>query len=250
VMQVEKSGMGDSQGAPCAGVDFEAEVRAYDAAFAALRADRRVNADQVFVFGHSIGSISAPEVGHRHGAAGVIIAQGLGRTWIEYELINTRRQLEMSGADAATIDGLMIWKARCLGRVLLAQEPVEQVFAQTPECQSVTVLPASQAYMAQLTAINIAELWTNLASPALIIYGDSDFVTDLADHERLAALVNAAHPGNATLTVIEDLDHFLARTESQMSSFAALASGQAGSYDHRLSETIGDWICARATCAS
>ena len=86
---------------------------------------------------------------------------------------------------------------------------------------------------------------------AQFIYGDSDFLTSAADHERLAAVVNAAHPGNATLQIIEDLDHYVVRTESEASSFARVSSGSAlGPYDERFSQTIGDWICARARCTA
>lgn len=249
VMRVEKSGMGDSQGAPCATVDFDTEIRAYEAAFTALRADRRVDPSQVFVFGHSIGSIGAPLIGQEHDAAGVIIAQGLGRTWIEYELINTRRQLEMMGLPPVQVDGAQIVKARCMGRIFLAREPIHDVIASSPRCAELVGMPASQDYMAQLTLINVAALWTELDAPALLIYGDSDFVTDLPDHQRLEALINGAHPGNATLTVLEDIDHFLVRSESQEASMARMQSGEpAGPLDPRLSATVGDWICVRARC--
>src|SRR5262249_15084774 len=144
-------------------------------------------------------------------------AQGLGRTWIEYELINTRRQIELGGTSAGDTDAAMIAKAECLSRALLAQEPVQQLFEARPECRDLVSLPASQAYMAQLTQRNVGADWSNLSAPALIIYGNSDFVSDEADHRRLADIVNAAHPGNATLAIIEDMDHYLVRTDSQAS---------------------------------
>lgn len=249
VMRLEKTGMGDSQGPACASVDFDAEVRSYDAALAALRADRRVDPSQVFVFGHSIGTIAAPELAQRHNAAGVIAAQGLGRTWIEYELINTRRQIELSGASPAETDAAMVAKAECVSRAFLTPEPVAEIFAERPECAQLVGLPASQAYMSQLTQRNIAGAWGALSSPALLIYGDSDFVTDAADHQRLTDIVNAAHPGNATLRIIEDMDHYIVRTESQASSMARVTSGEPGAYDERFSAVIGDWICERARCS-
>lgn len=249
VMRLEKSGVGDSQGPACATVDFETEVRSYDAALTALRADRRVDASQVFVFGHSIGTVSAPYLAKRRGAAGVIAAQGLGRTWFEYEMINTRRQIELSGASPAETDTAMIAKAECMSRALLAREPVAQLFAERPDCAQFVLLPASQAYMSQLTRWNVAENWLNLTAPTLVIYGDSDFLTDLPDHQRIVDIVNGAHPGNATLAVIEGMDHFMVRSESQASSMARAEAGQAlAAYDERFSTTIGDWICARARC--
>jgi pimeloyl-ACP methyl ester carboxylesterase len=249
VMRIDKSGMGDSQGPACATVDFAAEARSYQAALAALRADRRVDASQVFVFGHSIGATHAPLLAAAQPVAGVIGADGAGLTWIEYDYINARRQAELAGASRAQVDATMILKAECTARVMTMREPVAQVFEQRPECAEITPLPASQDYMIQLTQRNPAADWGAVSAPALIIYGDSDFLTTAADHERIAAIINEAHPGNATLSIIEDMDHYVVRTESQQSSFERAQAGQAlGEYDQRFSQTIGDWICARARC--
>lgn len=251
VMRLEKTGMGDSQGPACASVDFAAEARSYDAALTALSTDRRVDPNQVFVFGHSIGVTHAPLLAAAHRLAGVIGADGAGVTWYEYDLANARRQIELSGASPAQTDATMILKAECAARALILREPLEQLFQQRPECAEITPAPASQAYMVQLAERNPAADWSAVSAPVLFIYGDSDFLTSAADHERLAAIVNAAHPGNATLSIIEDMDHYVVRTESQASSFARVGAGQAlGPYDERFSQTIGDWICARARCTS
>lgn len=249
VMRVEKSGVGDSQGAPCATVDFETELAGYRAALAALRTDRRVDASQIYLFGHSIGTLGAPLLAQELGAAGVIAAQGLGRTWIEYELINTRRQIELAGASPADTDAAMIAKADCIMRALRLRTPVADLFAEAPHCAQLVGLPASQDYMAQLTDFNPGAAWAALSAPALIIYGASDFVTDEADHRRIVDIVNAYQPGQAELVVMPELDHFLVRTPSQQDSFARAGAGQAlGPLDTRLSTVIGDWICERARC--
>ena len=251
VMRLEKSSIGDSQGPACATVDLDGEAQSYGAALDVLHRDRRVDPNQVFVFGHSIGVVHAPQLAAAHNVAGVIGADGAGVTWMEYELVNARRQTELAGASPAETDAAMIVKADCMAHVLVMQEPVEQLFAARPECAELTPLPASQAYMIQLTQRNPGAEWSAVTAPVLFIYGDSDFLTSAADHERLAAVVNAAHPGNATLQIIEDLDHYVVRTESEASSFARVSSGSAlGPYDERFSQTIGDWICARARCTA
>ncbi len=62
-MRLEKSGVGDSQGPACRGVDFAGEERSYAAALAALRADLHVDSRRVFLFGHSIGTHSRAAAG-------------------------------------------------------------------------------------------------------------------------------------------------------------------------------------------
>lgn len=250
VVRVDKSGMGDSQGAPCATVDLDTEASAYHAALEALRRDPRVDPNQIYVFGHSIGVVHAPQLAAQHNVAGVIAADGAGLTWMEYDLINTRRQVELAGASPADTDAALIAKADCMARALVIGQPVEQLFSERPYCADLTPLPQSQDYMIQLTQRNPGADWSAVTAPVLFIYGDSDFLTSAADHERLYSVVNAAHPGNVTLEIIEDLDHYVTRTESQASSFARVHAGQTlAAYDPRFSQTIGDWICARARCA-
>ena len=251
VMRLEKSGIGDSQGAPCSTVDFHAETRSYEAATAALRDDPHVDPARVFLFGHSIGTIEAPDIAARQSVAGIIAAQGFGRTWVEYEMINTRRQLELVGNTPTDVDAAMRLKAACMNRALIQSEPMEHILAETPDCRDVVLLPASQAYMHQLTEINVAQVWTAFNAPALVIYGTSDFITDEPDHRRLVDLVNGARPGNAQLVLLPGMDHFLAHAATQAESFQREHSGNAfGEYYADFSTTTGGWICARARCSA
>jgi alpha-beta hydrolase superfamily lysophospholipase len=251
VMRLEKGGIGDSQGGPCATIDLHAESRSYEAATVALRANAHVDPARVFLFGHSIGTIEAPDIAARQPVAGVIAAQGFGRTWVEYEMINTRRQLELAGNTPADVDATLRLKAACMNRALIQSEPMEHILAETPDCQDVVLLPASQAYMHQLTEINVAQVWTAFNAPALVIYGTSDFITDEPDHRRLVDLVNGVHPGNAQLALLPGMDHFLAHAATQAASMQRERNGNAfGEYYADFSTTIGDWICARARCAA
>jgi len=250
VMRLDKSGMGDSQGPPCSTVDYHAEERSYEAAAIALRADPHVDPARVFLFGHSIGTIEAPDIAARVPIAGVIAADGFGRTWVEYEMINTRRQLELIGNTPADVDALMQLKAACMGRALVQNEPMEHILADTPHCRDVVSLPASQAYMHQLTEINVAQVWTSFNAPALVIYGSNDFITDQADHRRLVDLVNDVHPGAAQLAVMPGMDHYLWHADSQAQSMQRSRDHGFGEYYADFSTTVGNWICARARCAA
>ncbi|HEY6236707.1 MAG TPA: hypothetical protein VIW69_16530 [Candidatus Elarobacter sp.] len=58
----------------------------------------------------------------------------------------------------------------------------------------------------------------------LAIYGDADFVTDEADHRRIADIVNGVHPGNAKLDVIPGIDRYL------------------------VSAAVATWLCERERC--
>jgi hypothetical protein len=100
-----------------------------------------------------------------------------------------------------------------------------------------------------VAALNITEAWAKLAVPVLIIYGTADFVTTEADHRRLYAIVSTAHPGNATLRLIDGMDHYLAPAPTQQASFDRVTKGGLGTYDKRFSATIVEWLCARERCS-
>ena len=59
-MRVEKSGVGDSQGAPCDSIGYKEELSGYQAALASLRSHPSVNPDRIYLLGISLGGVFAP----------------------------------------------------------------------------------------------------------------------------------------------------------------------------------------------
>lgn len=211
-MRVEKSGVGDSQGPPCRNVDFDAEVRGYAAALASLQHNPRVDPARIYLLGHSIGSVIAPMLAAANKVAGVIALEGVGRDWPEYELRNLRRDLELDGESPAAADQALIEKAQCMQRLLFEYQSESEVERAMPSCRVHNgIYPAPAAYVQQVAHLNIIAPWPKLSVPVLAVYGTSDFETELADHQRIVAVVNAAHANSATLTVIPAMSHGLGR---------------------------------------
>jgi hypothetical protein len=248
-MRLEKSGVGDSQGPPCESVDFVTESASYEAALQALAANPAVDPLKIYLIGHSIGTIIAPRLAERHPVAGLIVADGVGRDWYEYELLNSRGQWALSGLGPGEVDAMMLRTERCKYRILIARESEAQILAEEPDCKGAIAYPVTAAYMQQVAALNIAEAWTKLAVPVLIIYGTGDFITLEEDHRRIDAIVSAAHPGNATLRLIDGMDHYLTPAGSQQASYDRVNAGKPAPYDRRFSETISAWLCTRERCS-
>src|SRR6185503_18929092 len=61
-VRVERSGDGDSEGAPCARLDYDTEVRHYREAFDQIARHVWIDPDRILLFGSSLGSTSAPLV--------------------------------------------------------------------------------------------------------------------------------------------------------------------------------------------
>lgn len=233
-MRVEKSGVGDSEGPPCTRVDFAAEQRAYAAALAALRANPNVDPGRIYLFGHSIGSLHAPMLANASPVAGVIVAEAVGRDWPEYEIRNTRRQLELGGGSVVSVDSAVAEKVACLSRLLLEAEPEEQIERTMPSCKVHNgVYPVDAPYMRQVAALKIIEQWTKVSVPVLAVFGTADIVTEKADHQRIVEAVNAQHAGLASYAEISGMDHFLDTAATP------------GTYDPAFSRIVVDWLLAR-----
>ena len=102
-LRVEKSGVGDSEGPPAKDVDLESELAGYVAGLQLLKQRSDVDPERIFILGHSIGSVEAPMAAAREPVRGIVVMQGVGTTWFEYELRNKRRQLELEGIAPAEV---------------------------------------------------------------------------------------------------------------------------------------------------
>jgi alpha-beta hydrolase superfamily lysophospholipase len=250
-MRLEKSGIGDSQGPPCPTVDYVNEAASYAVAFDALRAYPQVDPARVYVFGHSIGSVIAPRLALQKPLAGIVVAEGVGRDWFEYELINSRRQEELGGGTPVEVDRALLLKEDCMHRLLVERQDRDALLRAKPECKDYVQYPAPPAYFQQIAGFNMAEPWSKLSIPVLAVYGTADFITDEADHRRIVDIVNGAHPGSAKLTVIDGMDHYLVPAASQRASLERVqkpAAAPPAKYDERFSAAILTWLCARERC--
>jgi pimeloyl-ACP methyl ester carboxylesterase len=247
-MRLEKSAVGDSQGPPCRSVDFVSEAASYAVAFDALRDDPAVDSAHVYVIGHSIGSLIGPRLALQKPVAGLVIAEGVGVDWIEYELLNSRRQEMLGGATPAEVDRALLLKELCMHRLLVDKQPRETLLRDRPECKDYIAYPTGDDYFRQLVTLNVAEPWTKLAIPVLAIYGTADFVTDEADHHRIVDIVNGAHPGNARIAVIPGMDHNLVNAGSPKASLDRSAKGGPAPYDERFTAAVATWLCERERC--
>lgn len=247
-MRLEKSGIGDSQGPPCMTIDLVHEMESYEAALRALRDDPHVDSGSVYLFGHSIGTLIAPHIAARVPVSGVIIAEGVGRNWVEYELWNLRRQLVLDGQPPAKVDATLSVKEICMHRLLVEKQAEDEIERTQPECKEHNQYPAPAAYMQQAAALNIAEPWTNFSLPLLAIYGSGDFVTAEADHRRIVDIVNANHRGAATLKIIDGMDHHLDVAGTQQQAWELRVKQQkSGPYDEELSAAVVAWLRERVS---
>jgi hypothetical protein len=220
-LRVEKTGAGDSEGPACASAPMANEVAGLAAGVRWLKAQPYVDARRVTILGLSMGGIVGPLVAREERVAGLAFFEIVGATsWFEYELENRRRQLGLRGQAAAQIDAAVRDRAWCMNEVMIDRRARSEIIAARPACERELRYPVGDAYMQDVFAQNIPELFVSLGgAPMLVVYGGADFITSRAQGEGLVAAVNAAHPASARFVEIPDMDHWLSRAADQRASF-------------------------------
>jgi pimeloyl-ACP methyl ester carboxylesterase len=250
-LRVEKSGVGDSEGPSAKDVDLEAELAGYVAGLKMLKARPEVDPGRVFILGHSLGSVEAPMAAAREPVRGIVVMQGVGTTWFEYELVNVRRQLELEGKSPAEVADRMALKEWAMHQLLIEGQPRATLLAERPAAAAMIKYPASDAYLRQVAALNLPALWAPLDLPVLVVYGSSDFITSEADSRAILEDVNRPHPGRGELRIIDHMDHYLTDAADQATSFKAprpwdLTPAQHPAYQATIEPVVGDWLVNQA----
>jgi Trypsin-like serine proteases, typically periplasmic, contain C-terminal PDZ domain len=249
-MRVEKSGMGDSEGADCMdpSVDFETETAAYIEGLKALKSYDFVDPAKVFLFGHSMGGISAPLVASNQTLAGIIVAGTVGKSWFEYELENLRRQMLLGGASNDAVEREVRQKEYCNYRLYRLKETPEQISKDAPYCFTMSIQPpAPYTYMRQVADLNLAEKWKNVNAPVLVIYGSSDYLTSAEEHKYLTAMLNKYRPGSAWYLELPNTDHGFASVPSQAEAFQrARRSESPGEFNVEVLKKMEKWLFRKA----
>lgn len=224
-LRVEFTGMGDSEGPPCAEQGFHDEVHGFVEGIKAMNRYDFIDMSKVILFGHSMGGLVGPEVATQIPVQGIVALATGAIDWTEYELINQRRQLVLEGVDYDSIETACKVKTQALYQLAWEGKPSKDIIKEHPEWEGYLTYPVSDKFMRDLVVMSPATALKEMDAKILFIYGTSDFVTAANEHLYGMDIVNRYHPGHATYQEIDDFDHFLLRTPDQKSSFENLTGG-------------------------
>jgi dienelactone hydrolase len=158
-MRVEKPGVAESEGTPCAEGGFREELAGYRAALRALKADPAVDPERIFLFGESLGGFMAPLLAGETHVAGI----------------------STYGTIAFTPTGYP-------GR--------------------------SQLFFREIADVDILAAWAAVDVRVQVLHGSYDQPEVTSSSAKIAAAVNAAHPGRAQHRELEGVDHCGTRHET------------------------------------
>ena len=245
-MRVEKSGMGDSEGAPCQSpqIDFEAEVKSYVAGLEALKNYDFVDARRIALFGHSMGGVLAPVIAAKNPVKTVIVAGTVGKSWFEYELENLRRQLLMRGVSPEEAERQVRRKEYCNYRLYRNLETPEQIARSAPDCVALANQPPQPfTFMRQVADLNLAAHWKATDASVLLIYGSSDYLTTAEEHRYLSNIINNFRSGSAKFVEIPNMTHGFRFAASPLDAMKqALGESPTGDFKPEVLSEIEKWL--------
>lgn len=95
----------------------------------------------------------------------------------------------------------------------------------------------SERFFSEFAGVDVPAAWSVVQAHVLSVYGEFDETAPRDHHARIAAIVNARHPGRATLQELPGLDHCWTRHETRAKSVGNCGNGTKVS-------TLGDAIVA------
>ncbi len=275
VLRFELRGSGDSEGEDYRQTDFLSEIADNAAALDFLRNRPDIDPKRIFLFGHSTGGIiagilagtgrfetasraqalpSGRETGPRPPLAGVILSCTIGRDHLERIAATIRLQGELDGKSYPEIEK-SVRNHLTLCTLLADGMKMPEIASRHPElAQAVNssgriMDDRTDTYWQQQLGFNLAEVYQAIRCPALVIYGESDFLTTRPCHETICKTIRASGNGSVRFEAIPGMDHkySIARDYSESArnynsnSFRENPRGKA---------TILEWLGQTSTASS
>ncbi|WP_425408516.1 hypothetical protein [Hyphococcus sp.] len=236
LMRVERSSDGDSQGPACDELDYDTEVRHYIEAYEALLADERIDNSEVYIYGSSLGSTTAPLVAKAlqdkgHNIAGVMVQGGGAETYYERMLTFDRLYLERRPDDVAPEDihDEIINRAKFHYEYLINDRHPDEI-AEDSDAMAATRADIRgmedgahygrpYAWHQQAAKKNFLAAWAAIEAPVLVIYNEFDQFESQYGHQVIADMVNRLRPGTATFVVQDNIGHGNSRYADAVSAY-------------------------------
>jgi pimeloyl-ACP methyl ester carboxylesterase len=267
-LRVERPGCGDSEGGPLRDVDFNAELEDCKQVLRALQRFDFVEADSVFLFGHSMGGIIAPLIALEVPVRGIAVYGTNSHTWFEAVFGQRRRLVTLDGTVAADADREILNQARFWYPLLVERKTPREILERNPELRKQGwvsdenyVGDRHYTYHHQIADRNLPEAWTTFAATpltvggresstpvyprVLAIWGTTDWLSTRSQHTWIAEAVNRVKPGNGRYVELDSIDHFFLRTRTPEESyryFKPVKGLPPTEFNSAIVETLAAWL--------
>ncbi len=258
VVTIEKSGLGDSYNCePCGEADLATDIESYHAGYMYMKSLAFADTSNLFIWGHSLGGMVAPEVAKRHHPKGVLVFGTVFRPWSEF-------LLEMHRIQKPLLEGMSYEDTEAFTRLIqkvyyeffVLKRTREQLYA-NPEYKNIVATELEYKagntnmwgrhwrFWQQIDSLNLAKTWSSLSCEVLVLNGATDY-EQCAPIEPILIekTVNTMHPGNATRIQIEELDHFMMKSKTYEEAAANFKSQEysKGNFNQAIADESIRWL--------
>ncbi len=244
VMRTEKPGVGDSQGRDCGSYGFNEELKVHQEALEILRRRSDVDIDNIVLFGSSIGGTMAPILAQGQSLKGLIVTGCYYKTWYEHMLEIERRISFLSGDTPAETNNKMRLWSKFYSYYLNDKMTPGEILEKYPEFEEVWEgAPAHQygrpvSFYMEANDHNVPAYWDQLNVPALVVYGEYDYIMSRQDHQMIVNALNRKQKGLGRFLEIAGADHGLTVYEDQQAAFDSFSP----EYDQTLTKEVLAWL--------
>lgn len=258
VVTIEKSGLGDSYDCePCGEVDLVTDIQSFDVGYRYMEKLPFVNTKRLYVWGHSMGGVIAPEVAKLHQPKGVMVFGATFRPWSEFLLEMHRVQKPLLENQTMQQTETFIRKIQ---KIYYEFFVLKKSPAQLHENAEYRELVASELnyksgsndmwgrhwrYWQQIDSLNLTQSWQQLTCPVLIVHGETDYEQcSIVEPKFMQQAINSVHPGNASMVIIPELDHFMMKSSSWETARDNFRAQQymKGNFNNALAEETVRWL--------
>jgi pimeloyl-ACP methyl ester carboxylesterase len=249
LFKIDKPGCGDSEG-DCSQTDFDTELAGYRAAFRALKNYDFIDSGRVYIFGSSNGGGFAPLVPETEAeqaqVRGYMSIGGWVKTWFEHMLEIERRRFALMKKSPAEVTEQIKGATTLYYEWLIKGRRIDEIIREGPDLAGLWPEGKDHAHLygrplafyEQLQRLNLADAWSRVKVPALIVHGQYDWIMSREDSELMAQYVNANLPGAARFLQVPEMGHGGQRYLSMADAFA----GKQAPFDPKIIRVFTDWL--------
>lgn len=221
VYYLEKKGMGDSYSpVPCEEIGFDEELDVFKEGYRNLLALKDIDTSRIFIFGHSLGGVTAPLLAEQFHPKGVVVYGTVFKPWGEYLKDALVYQAALYGENRDSLKKMVAQMEPTFNELFVNRKTAKElskdtnhlkVLQQALEYNIITNLGLSGRtieFHEEINSHKVADAWKNSNTNVLAIYGESDIAANNSlDHEALVKHVNKFHPGKGKFLLMPKTNH-------------------------------------------
>lgn len=239
VYKVEKPGVGDSMNnTPCDMIDFNMESELFKKGLQQLMSLKNIDAENIFIYGHSLGGTHAPIVANGQNIKGVMVYGVGGESWYDYITRLILDQTPLYGYTYAQAETYLNEHREVLYEFFVENKSPKEIIENNAKAQEFfsmmlkydgdeKLMGRHYKFFQTLDDTNIAQNWSGVKCPVLAMYGGGD-IEAISDYgaKKITDIVNQIEPGNATYKYIPDTDHAMIKVGTRKQGMDLKLNGQ------------------------